>query len=204
MAIPQMLVRRDDTTVSLSPTVVNLLIALLSLSIVAVVAAIALISVRHFRARKMMQCTLPSHHHAGMSSMGPTLSPPTAQRSKRGHRRTVSITTAPMRHDLVLSKGSLDSEKDAFLHSPTTAPPRAGVPEIHITFPDEDRDSNEKRHSGRVVVVRISDNGGIGLAPYLEENNVKVADGLPEYSEFMSLDLEKLGGLREKKENVWA
>ena len=194
------LVVRDET-IELSPAVANLLIALLSLSIVAVLAGIALMAVRHVRsiraAALAKQYTLPTH-----APTPPTLSPPTAQRAKRGHRRTISITTVPYHPDLKPPSG-LDAEKAAFLNSPTSAAPRAGVPEIHITFPDEERDVNEKRHSGRVVVVRISENGGIGLAPYLEPGQTG-GDGLPAYSEFMSLDLEKLGGLREKREKVWA
>jgi hypothetical protein len=196
------LVLRDQTSDVFSPTINNLLIALLTLSIIAIVAATGLMFLRHFRQQREAKFALPSHQTTATTAPN-TLSPPTAQRAKRGHRRTISITTVPCHHDLVAPQGGLAAEKDAFLNSPTFAPPRSGLPEIHITFPDEDRDVNEKRHSGRVVVVRVSENGGIGLAPYVEPGEQKTGEGLPPYREFMSLDLEKLGGLREK-ESVWA
>ena len=195
---------RDESSDSMSPTVVSLLIALLVVAIVAVLAATALAVLKFVRVQRESRHRLPTHKHPSDAS---TLSPPTARRSNRGHRRTISITTHPApRH---LPAFSLAEEKEAFMNSPTTAPPRSGVPEIHITFPDEDKDTNEKRHSGRVVVVRISDNGGIGLAPYLDSGAEEgVGEGLPPYQirengEFMSLDLERLGGLREKNDKLW-
>jgi len=85
------------------------------------------------------------------------------------------------------------SEKSSFLQTEnrSTSP----VPEIRITFPDEE---GSKRNSGRVVVVRIGDNGGVGLEPLKEE-------GLPAYERgegggFKSLDLERIGGLKENKQ----
>ena len=84
----------------------------------------------------------------------------------------------------------------------SSSPPASPVPEIRITFPEEEEDSSGKRKSGRVVVVRISDNGGVGLEPYQE--------CLPPYQSgesdrFQSLDLERMGGLREKEhEKQWA
>lgn len=49
-----------------------------------------------------------------------------------------------------------------------------------------------KRKSGRVVVVKVSELGGVGLEPL---------DELPTYREeegWKDLDLEVLGGLKEK------
>lgn len=74
------------------------------------------------------------------------------------------------------------------------SPPQSPVPEIRITFPEE-VDDHGKRQSGRVVVVRVGDNGGVGLEP--------VSEKLPpyQYSEsdrFHSLDLDRIGGLKEK------
>ncbi|MGY6405660.1 hypothetical protein, partial [Vibrio parahaemolyticus] len=68
------------------------------------------------------------------------------------------------------------------------------VPEIRITFPEEE-DESGKRKSGRVVVVRISEAGSVGLEPY--------NDQLPPYQtsdaeRFQSLDIERMGGLKEK------
>lgn len=74
------------------------------------------------------------------------------------------------------------------------APPSKAVPEIHITFPEE-HDEFGKTQSGRVVVVRVGDHS-IGLEPVSEER-------LPAYQKnesdrFQSLDLERIGGLKEK------
>ncbi|KAJ5809250.1 uncharacterized protein N7503_001468 [Penicillium pulvis] len=77
------------------------------------------------------------------------------------------------------------------------SPPPSPVPEIRITFPEEE-DASGKRQSGRMVVVRISDAGSIGLEPCHED--------LPPYQttdtgRFQSLDLERMGGLKEKGEH---
>ena len=87
------------------------------------------------------------------------------------------------------------NEKSAFLEQ-TSSPPTSPVPEIRITFPEEE-DKSGKRKSGRCVVVRISEAGGLGLEPYNEES-------LPPYQSsdserFQSLDLERMGGLKEKE-----
>jgi len=68
-------------------------------------------------------------------------------------------------------------------------------PEIRITFPDEE-DAKDK--GGRVVVVRVSESGSIGMAPLAQ-------DALPPYQSsdadrFQSLDLNRLGGLKEKEQ----
>lgn len=80
------------------------------------------------------------------------------------------------------------------LPSPTSSGPPSPVPEIRITFPEEE-DNDGKRRSGRVVVVRISETGGVGLEPYHDEH-------LPPYvkddaERFQSLDLDRIGGLKE-------
>ena len=74
------------------------------------------------------------------------------------------------------------------------SPPQSPIPEIRITFPEEEGAAG-KRQSGRVVVVRISEQGGLGLEPYNEES-------LPPYQSsesgrFESLDLDRIGGLKE-------
>lgn len=72
--------------------------------------------------------------------------------------------------------------------------PSSSVPEIRITFPDEEG-AGEKRKSGRAVVVKISDKGSVGLEPYTDEK-------LPPYQQeerLQSLDLERMGGLKEKE-----
>ena len=68
------------------------------------------------------------------------------------------------------------------------------MPEIRITFPEEE-DEAGKSKNGRVVVVRISETGGVGLEPCGDEH-------LPKYQQsdaerFQSLDLDRIGGLKE-------
>lgn len=70
------------------------------------------------------------------------------------------------------------------------------VPEIRITFPDE-QDESGRPQSGRVVIVRVGENG-IGLEPLKDEQ-------LPAYEKesgerFHSIDMERIGGLTEKSE----
>ena len=86
-------------------------------------------------------------------------------------------------------------EKMNLIHN-SSNPPSGAVPEIHITFPDEDEKSGSSQ-PGRVVVVHITDSGSVGMAPLKRDN-------LPPYQKedadrFQSLDLERIGGLREKE-----
>jgi hypothetical protein len=88
---------------------------------------------------------------------------------------------------------SITNEKAAFLHSDSA--PSSPVPEIRITFPEEE--STDGKRQSRVVVVHITEKGGVGYEPYEEQ--------LPAYEEkesgrFQSLDLERIGGLKEKSE----
>lgn len=76
--------------------------------------------------------------------------------------------------------------------------PSSPVPEIRITFPEEE-DKTGKSKSGRVMIVRISETGGLGLEPYSDED-------LPAYQQsdaerFQSLDLDRMGGLKEVERN---
>ncbi|KAG5951551.1 hypothetical protein E4U53_002838 [Claviceps sorghi] len=81
------------------------------------------------------------------------------------------------------------------------SPPHSpdNVPQIHITFPDE-HDENGETKSGRVLVVRVGDNATVGLEPMQEEQ-------LPAYekeakgAQFQSIDMDQIGGLKEKDES---
>ena len=76
----------------------------------------------------------------------------------------------------------------------TPSTPKAGVPEIRITFPD---DEDEKDRRSRVVVVKVTEMGGVGLEPLGNDKH-----GLPKYEEkegFTEIDLERCGGLKEIK-----
>lgn len=109
----------------------------------------------------------------------------------RGHQRSLTVTTAPMYagQDKVFV---YDEKMNLIANS--HGPPDSPVPEIRVTFPDEVDPSGQKL-SGRVVVVRITDSGSIGMEPLAQEQ-------LPAYQHadpgrFQSLDLNRIGGLRE-------
>lgn len=82
------------------------------------------------------------------------------------------------------------------------SPPHSpdNVPEIHITFPDE-QDDQGRSTSGRVLVVRVGDNATVGLEPKNDEQ-------LPAYEkeakgQFYSIDMDQIGGLKEKDRTVF-
>ena len=137
---------------------------------------------RHRKSKREQKPELP--YHNSLSGTG------------KGNHRRLTITAAPYGRN---SSTFVINEKSAFIEQ-STSPPASPVPEIRITFPEEEEDKTGKRKSGRVVVVRISDNGGVGLEPYTEES-------LPPYQSsdsdrFQSLDLDRMGGLKEKEYNV--
>ncbi|KMU90896.1 hypothetical protein CIHG_08552 [Coccidioides immitis H538.4] len=173
------LVRRadgsNDEETELSSTTVNLLITLLVLVLLELLwSAPSLSSARNVAPRRMpvYPCTtnIPTALDITVSSPSPRL--PTAaglSPSTSLMRREIWSTTPP-------------------------SPPSSPVPEIRITFPEEE-DTNGTRRPGSVVVVRIGEKGGIGLEPYTES--------LPPYQanssdRFQSLDLDRMGGLKDK------
>ncbi|KAE8354793.1 hypothetical protein BDV28DRAFT_130347 [Aspergillus coremiiformis] len=172
------LATRDDngksSDDSLTPTMVDLLIALLVLILVGIVLVGALIVLRRKR-KNQKQSELPVHN--GQCTT---------------HHRSLTISAPPYsKTDSVL----VYDEKRRLIEN-SSSPPPSPVPEIRITFPEEE-DESGKRKSGRMVVVRISDTGGVGLEPCHDE--------LPPYQSsdaerFQSLDIERMGGLKEKEE----
>ena len=181
--INKLFVRDDSSTTysSLSPTIEKLLIALLAIVVLCVVLIGALFVLRRYRkSKRQQQSELPLHN--------------SSQVSKKSNHRRLTITAAPPNRKS--ESTFVINEKSAFLEQ-STSPPASPVPEIRITFPEEEEDQSGKRKSGRVVVVRISENGGYGLEPLTE-------DKLPSYQtsesdRFQSLDLERIGGLKEKE-----
>lgn len=115
---------------------------------------------------------------------------------KRQSNRRLTITAMPYgkgRESVVVY-----SEKDDLMSSAASSP-TSPVPEIRITFPDE-VDESGKRQSGRVVVVRVGEHS-VGLEPVNED--------LPPYQRdasdrFDSLDLDRIGGLKEKDSKEYA
>jgi len=91
-----------------------------------------------------------------------------------------------------LSPSYVVQEKLRLMEDASAPSSPSSVPEIRITFPDE-MDKSGRPKSGGVVVVRMGENNALGLEP--------VHDQLPMYSkegsEFINMDLEKMGGLKE-------
>jgi hypothetical protein len=169
-------VRDDDEKDSggLSDAMVDLLIALLVLVLLGIALIAALLVLRR-RRQNRQQSELPVHN--GQCST---------------HHRSLTITAPP--YSKTESVFVIDEKRSLMENS--SSPPPSPVPEIRITFPEEE-DESGKRKSGRVVVVRISEAGSVGLEPYNEQ--------LPPYQSsdaerFQSLDIERMGGLKEKDE----
>lgn len=128
-------------------------------------------------------------------------------RSMRRARRQASNSSLPQYNDVASRRSHLTittdrksmlvySEKEGLMDSPTSP-----VPEIRITFPDE-VDETGKCQSGRVVVVRVGEHS-VGLEPVGD-------DALPAYARdaegarFDSLDLDRIGGLKEKSDKDYS
>lgn len=114
----------------------------------------------------------------------------------RSHHRSASVTNVPIqgRNEAVY----VYDEKMNLIANSSPESSRA-IPEIRITFPEEENQRGESKQ-GRVVVVHISDTGSIGMAPLDHED-------LPPYQRhdngrFQSLDLDRIGGLKEKDDTV--
>ncbi|KAB8075464.1 hypothetical protein BDV29DRAFT_107987 [Aspergillus leporis] len=177
MHLYKRLVARDNTESSddrLTPAMVDLLIALLVLVLAGITLVGALLILRRKR-QSRKQSQLPVHN--GQCAT---------------HHRSLTISAPPYsQHESIL----VYDEKRSLMEN-SSSPPPSPVPEIRITFPEEE-DESGKRKSGRMVVVRISDAGGVGLEPCNEE--------LPPYQSsdaerFQSLDIERMGGLKEKED----
>jgi hypothetical protein len=157
---------------------VSLLVSLLVLVILGLALIGALFFLRHVRKTKKAAAELPLY-----------------EKRQSGHRR-LTITTSPYgkgRESVLVYQEKQD------LMANSSSPPSSPVPEIRITFPDE-VDSAGKRQSGRVVVVRVGEHS-VGLEPLRED--------LPPYQRdssdrFDSLDLDRMGGLKEKSEKDYS
>lgn len=107
------------------------------------------------------------------------------------HRRRPALVIAPPAFDHQSKFDFVrESKLDPLKHS--HSPPSSPVPQIRITFPEEVSEDG-KRQSGRVVIVRVGENG-IGLEP--------VEDNLPAYQEvqkdeLQSVELNHIGGLKD-------
>lgn len=174
----QGLISRDSSSTTMSPTMIDLLIVLMVLVFVSLLLVGALYTVRKIRQRKAIaRQQLPVYNEKSLN------------------HRSLTITTAPY------GRGSniyVYDEKSSMMSNPPSPPlSPENVPEIRITFPDE-QDESGRRKSGRVVVVRIGETS-VGLEPLKEDEQ------LPAYQKetgdrFHSIDMERIGGLKEKSQ----
>jgi len=161
-----------DSEPTFTPQHFDLVVALLAL----VLLALCLIGMLYYLRRQRQahkRNLLPTHH-----------------RCPSQRRMTISATSFLGDAESIYV---VDEKQDLTNHSSSV--PNSSVPEIRITFPDEEGASG-KRQSGRVVVLRIADSGAVGMEPLIR-------DQLPPYQQhdaerFQSLDLDRIGGLKEK------
>jgi hypothetical protein len=175
MNIKQLSARADDND-GLSTTHVALIVSLLMLVLLGMILIGGLMFLRSMRrARKDAQ--LPQYE------------------KRQSNLNRLTITAMPYKgRESVL----VYSEKQQLIRNGPDSP-SSPVPEIRITFPDE-VDESGKSQSGRVVVVRVGEHS-VGLEP--------VQDDLPPYQQdasdrFDSLDLDRIGGLKEKDSKYYS
>jgi hypothetical protein len=160
-------------------TVIDLMIAFLGLAFCALLLVGILLWLRRVKRQRMLRDdTLPRYNDLKHDNM----------EGFKGNRLT--IQTADGRSSVLYLNNNRPMLADPA--SPPYSP--TNIPEIHITFPDE-QDENGRQKDGRVVVVRVGD-ATYGLEPVREEQ-------LPAYEKessngFYSIDMDKIGGLKEK------
>jgi hypothetical protein len=168
---------RDSSSSGMSTTMIDLLISLMVLIFVSLLLVGALYTVRKLRQKRAIQRQqLPLHNESKISL-------------NTNHRRLTITASGHGRGSSIY----VYDEKNAVENSASPVSPNE-VPEIRITFPDE-QDEAGHRTSGRVVVVRVGETG-VGLEPLKDEE-------LPAYRKesgerFHSIDMDRIGGLKEK------
>ncbi|KAJ8105988.1 hypothetical protein ONZ43_g7214 [Nemania bipapillata] len=176
------LASRDVSDSDSWDSAINATITLLGLALfgLALIGTLMLLQ-RHRRRQQLLDQTLPRYndieYEAGRNTRRLTIQTP------EGKSSIVVVNGRPML-----------SDPNAPPHSPTN------VPEIHITFPDE-QDEHGRRKNGRVLLVRVGETT-IGLEPLKD-------DQLPAYekegnSAFYSIDMDRIGGLKEKDRSQFA
>jgi hypothetical protein len=149
----------------------NLLITLVILVAFCLVLGGSLVALKRIRRSRKEAGTLPSYDAA-----------------TRNHNR---LTVQTNRDSTFLY-----SEKQNLIDNSSPMPMSPeNVPEIRITFPEEE-DKDGRRVSGRVVVVQVGE-AGVGFVKPL------IQDDLPPYQQnrseerFNSIDIDRIGGLKE-------
>lgn len=171
-ALRTLFVRDDAATTAnntMNPTMLKLIIALAALILLGLALGLSLYLIRLLKRRN--------------AKLAPE---PTGFGNDNYRRLTIDIH----------QPAHVQAEKRALIQA-SDSPPQSPVPEIRITFPDEmDRNGKPRPQSGRVVVVRMGENNVYGLEPM----NEPAPPYQPREGErFQSLDLNRMGGLKEKE-----
>lgn len=169
-----------------SDSMINLMLIILGIVFFALVLVLVLFLFRRARhARQAQEKTedLPSYYDA-------------AGNTKNHHGLTIETTHNGKPSVLHISKDGkpMLPNPDSPPHSPDN------VPEIRITFPDE-QDEHGRNQKGQVLIVRVGENATVGLEPVPDEQ-------LPAYekdakSQFYSVDMDDIGGLKEKDRTIF-
>lgn len=172
-SLKQMLRRDDDADGYYGPSMGPLLMVFFGLILAGSFLSLALLCLRRKRVAQR-QAVLPQYRaHA--------------------HNRSASVTNLP---NLARNETVFVYDEKMNLIANSANPPPSAVPQIRVTFPDDDENNNQPR-PGRVVVVHVTDSGSVGMSPLTQ-------DPAPPYQRtdaerFQSLDLDRMGGLREKE-----
>ena len=169
--------RRDVDADPDSNSVMNLMVTLLGVAFFSLLLVAALFMLRRMRKGQPSASdeTLPQYNDI--------------KHLDGSNTNRLTIQTADGRSSILVVNGR------PMLADPESPPDSPNnIPQIHITFPDE-QDESGRRQSGRVVVVRVGD-ASYGLEPVKEEQ-------LPAYEKeskdgFYSIDMDNIGGLKEK------
>lgn len=175
--IRNFLKRDDDDSSNFDGTMLDLVITLLVLVLFGLCLAGALFFLRRRRVAAE-RSELPQHNEQRYSN----------------HRR-LNIVATP--YGGKPESVYVYNEKQNLMQN-SSSPPPSPIPEIRITFPDDEDVKSGRRNSGRVVVVRISETGSVGMEPCHDEKPPQY--GPNDAERFQSLDLERMGGLKEKED----
>jgi hypothetical protein len=170
-----------------SDSMINIMLVVLGLVFLCLILASSFFLFRRYRMKQRMQADiLPSYYdskHQGRSNHNP-------------HGLTIETTHNGRSSMIYISRNG-----QPMLANPNSPPHSPdNVPEIHITFPDEQDDQGRPK-SGRVLYVRVGDNATVGLEPMHNEQ-------LPAYEKeakggFYSVDMDQIGGLKEKDRTLF-
>ncbi|OAQ70143.1 hypothetical protein VFPPC_13309 [Pochonia chlamydosporia 170] len=181
LAIPSFstLTRRNDDG---QEHMINLMLTVLGLVFFALIlASLLYLFHRRRRLQRLRNGTLPTYEDVKQTNP---------------HGLTIETT-----HNGRSSVYYIGRDGQPMLQNPQSPPHSPdNVPQIHITFPDE-HDEHGRAKSGRVLVVRVGDNATVGLEPMHDEQ-------LPAYEkeakgQFQSIDMDRIGGLKEKDRTMF-